>query len=93
MSIRVQFIPNKSDPPPIKTNNPQARARNKEVRIEIREIMRLIKVGQSFRVWGMETAKVTSVVYGILKEARKAGREIGVTIRPRDDYIQVWRAI
>lgn len=92
MEVKVLFIPDKSNPPVRRNNNRQARATNTEARNEMREILKLIKIGQSFKVWGLEYSRVTSIVHGLLKDAQRGGKSISVSFRRRDDYIQVWRS-
>lgn len=90
--IKVEFVPDKSNPPPLKTNNAKARKRNKTLREEIKIIMDVIKVGQSFKVFGLSYAKASSTVHGIKREYP----HISLTFRDfteRDDgFVQVWRS-
>ena len=89
--IRVEFIPDKSNPPPVHVNNPEAREENAQVREEIRGILNIIKIGQSFKIYGMPYAKASSMVHGLAK-----GSGLLFTMRNFEDseecYVQAWRS-
>jgi hypothetical protein len=87
--IRVEFIPDKSNPPPLKTNNSEARRRNKSLREEIKLILDIIKIGQSLKVYGLPYSKVSSTVHGLAKD-----KGIGLTFRDYTEkgYVQIWRS-
>jgi len=88
-TIRVEFIPDRSNPPPLRTNNAEARKENRDVRDEVKIIMDVIKIGQSFKVFGLPYSKVSSLVHGVKP------KDIHVTLRDftiQAGYVQVWRS-
>jgi len=86
---RVEFIPDRSNPPPVYVNNPEARDRNEKIREEVRAVLDVIKIGQSFKVYGMPYSKISSIVHGMVK-----GSYIGLTVRNHEEegWVQFWRS-
>lgn len=92
MEIRVEFIVEPTSVPRSKGNNKKARRANKDIRDEIREILRTMRVNQSFKVYGMESARLSAMTHGIMKGAVGSKREyIQLKFRGRDGFSQCWR--